>query len=509
MPTPAPFPETLDAVLEYFSNRIPQAEFAVEGRNRLTFSTANQYVDRYSAWMDRHGVRPGDRIALIAAPGIPYVLTLMAASRLGAIYVGVNPRYSRDEISHVIETTQPTILLHAPAPGEGDLATRAADAAGAIPVHQVPLAAIAEGPATPRRSPATSRDVAVIVFTSGSTGRPKGAALHHGGLIGASHGQHDHLDGEPRRYLSNLPINHVGAIMNTTMGCLIGGGTLIFQARFNPAGVLDLIERERVQTWLQVPAMFTMAVNHADFDTRDLSSLRSICIGGGAVSAPTLERLRSTGAEIFVEYGQTEVMSSLSYSDPGAPDEVLLNSIGRFDPRFETRIADQTGRSCGTGEIGEIQARGDCVLRGYWGNEQATRDAFTVDGWLRTGDLACLRPDGNVSIKGRLREMIKSGGYNVYPREVEATIETHPAVAEVVVFGIPDEVFGEAVHCAIECRPGATVTGEALKAHCAASLANYKIPKVFAVSAALPRLGNGKIDRAAIRTRGATTAGAA
>jgi len=503
MPFNSPIPTTLDAVLDQFSRSTPQAEFAVEGDRRLNYSYANLMVDRFVAWLEAHRVGAGDRVALIAAPGIPYILTLMAASRLGAIYVGVNPRYSRDEIAHVIETTGPAILLYAPAPGEDDLADRAAAAAGGIPVLPVPEAEIAAGPAAQRRSPAQPEDIAVIVFTSGSTGKPKGAALHHSGLIGAARGQHDHLDGEPRRYLSNLPINHVGAIMNTTMGCLIGGGTLVFQAKFNPASVLDLIERERVQTWLQVPAMFTMVANHADFARRDLSSLKSICIGGGAVSAPTLAKLRSTGAGVYVEYGQTEVMSSLSYSDPGASDEVLLNSIGRFDPRFETRIADETGQVCPVGETGEIQARGDCVLRCYWDNDQATREAFTADGWLRTGDLGFLRPDGNVALKGRLREMIKSGGYNVYPREVEAVLETHPAVAEVVVYGVPDEIFGEAVHCAVECRPGADTTGDELKAHCAQSLANYKIPKRFTLVPALPRLNNGKIDRTTVRTGGA------
>ncbi len=500
MPSSLPGLGTLDAVLDHYATSNPGAEIAVEGDRRLTYIETNQLVDRYCDWLEGKGVQQGDRVALLAAPGIDYLLLLMAASRLGAIYVGVNPRYSSDEMSHVLKVTEPKVLLHAEVPNEHDLAGRAHAAAGRVAVLSAPDVAAMPASAAARKSPAGRMDVAVIVFTSGSTGKPKGAALHHDGLIGAAIGQYDHLDGESRRYISNLPINHVGAIMNTTMGCLVGGGTLIFQAKFDPAGVLALIERERAQTWLQVPAMFTLAVNHPDFANRDLSSLRSICIGGGAVSAPTLAALRSIGAKIFVEYGQTEVMSSVAYSHDGDPDEVLLNTIGKFDPRFETRIADESGGICTIGETGEIQARGTCVLRSYWGDEKATREAFTADGWLKTGDLAARRPDGNISLKGRLREMIKSGGYNVYPREVEAVIETHESVAEVVVYGAPDDIYGEAVRCAIECKPGVMVTAEVLRQHCAAALANYKIPKSFDIVPMLPRLNNGKVDRASVRS---------
>lgn len=499
MPENLPQFATLDAVLEHYAHCTPEAEVAVDGTTRYGYHELNELVNAYCQWLEARGITAGDRVALLASPGIPYLLTLMAASRLGAIYVGVNPRYSVDEIAHVIAVTDPKILLHAEVPNDDALVDRAQSAAGQIDVLPVPDLHILDLDSAPRKSPALPGDVAVIVFTSGSTGKPKGAALHHSGLINAALSQHDHLDSEPRRYISNLPINHVGAIMNTTLGCLVGGGTLVFQAKFDPAGVLDLIEIEKIETWLQVPAMFTLVVNHPDFSKADLSSLKSICIGGGAISAPTLNKLRKTGAVIFVEYGQTEVMSSLSYSEQGADDDILLNTIGKFDPRFETRIAGESGKACAVGETGEIQARGDCVLRSYWGDEPSTRNAFTSDGWLKTGDLAVLRPDGNVSIRGRLREMIKSGGYNVYPREVEAVIETHPSVAEVVVYGIADEIYGEAVHCTVERKPGRTVSAEMLKRHCTGSLANYKIPKAFSIVDTLPRLSNGKIDRTNIR----------
>jgi acyl-CoA synthetase (AMP-forming)/AMP-acid ligase II len=344
-----------------------------------------------------------------------------------------------------------------------------------------------------------AEDPAVIVFTSGTTGRPKGATLHHSGLVHSALSQWDHLAVDGQRLLSNLPINHVGGILNLTYGALVGGGTLVFQEKFDPAATLEIIETERVSAWLQVPAMFQMIVSHPDFAVRDLSSLQAICVGGGALPAPVLAALRRIGARIYVEYGQTEVMSTLAFADHGADDEDLTTSVGRFDPRFDVRIADAAGSPCPPGEVGEIQARGDCVMRGYWNDPEATAAAFTPDGWLRTGDLALRRPDGLVELKGRLGEMIKSGGYNLYPREIEVALEAHPAVAAVVVVGIADPVYGEAAHAVVGLRPGATVGATELKDWCARSLANYKVPRSFRRLDEFPRLSNGKIDRLRLR----------
>lgn len=383
----------------------------------------------------------------------------MAIARAGGIYVGINPRYVESEIAHIVNMTEPRLLLVETSfedPGRVDRMNTAI--AGTMISREVSSCVIAihglsdlSGSAGKILcSKSCQADIAVIVFTSGSTGKPKGAALHHGGLLAAALEQSRHVDGEPRRYLSNLPVNHVGGVMNLTLGCLVAGGTLIFQPKFDASEALELIASERISSWLQVPAMFTLATRHSDFANANLASVRSICIGGGAVSAPTLAALRTIGARIFVEYGQTEVMSTLSFSDEGASDEVLLNTVGKFSPQFETRIATYQNSVCEMGSVGEIQARGECVLRKYWAAPDATSAAFTIDGWLKTGDLALLREDENVVLQGRVPEMIKTGGYNVYPREVEQILEVHPAVAEAVVFGLPDDLYGERVCAAIE-----------------------------------------------------------
>lgn len=497
-------PTVIDQFVTRFAALTPAAEAAVDRADRTDFATLEARVDSLARWLLAQGIGKGDRVAVAAPPGLTYYIALLATVRLGAIYVGINPRYTPSEIAHVTGLTEPSLCL-IDTRLDAALGPRIAAAAPGLACHEVPAPSALPGlSGAPVASRAGPDDVAVIVFTSGSTGQPKGAALHHGGLIAAARAQSATSDvwpdGAQPRYLSNLPINHVGGIMNLTLASLVAGGALVFQQKFDPAETLALLAAERVTSWLQVPAMFTLCVQHEAFARLRLPDLRTIGIGGGPVSKKTLAGLRGLGADIFVEYGQTETMSSLSWSAKTDPDEVLLNTVGRFDPGIEARIADPEGRPVAPGAVGEVQARGNCTLRSYWRNPQATRDAFAPDGWLHTGDLAMERDDGRLVLVGRAREMIKSGGYNVYPREVEQVLERHPDVVEVVVFGAADEVFTERVEAAIELRDADRPPPLAeLEALCRETLAGYKLPRRFHLRASLPRLPNGKIDRAGVR----------
>ena len=497
---------TMDACVTHFAAQTPKAPAAIDGDVRWTFQELEGRTDALAQYLVTKGCARGDRIAVVAAPGLIYYTALMAISRIGAIYVGVNPRYTVAEAGHVLTLTAPALVIVDGRAGE-TVDQKIAEAAPNLPrsLFDDPQA-LPDQQSFEKSGVASASDVAVIVFTSGSTGRPKGAALHHGGLIAAARAQSNLSDvwpdGAKPRYLSNLPVNHVGGIMNLTLAALVRGGALVFQSKFDPGETLALLKREGITSWLQVPAIFTLCVQHPSFEELELPALRTIGIGGGPVSARALEALRRLGADIFVEYGQTETMSSLTWSEKTDPDEVLLNTVGHFDPDIEARIADEQGQPVARGEVGEVQARGNCVLRGYWGDEQATANAFTSDGWLHTGDLARFRPDGRVVLVGRAREMIKTGGYNVYPREVEQVLETHPAVAEVVVFGVADEIYVERVEAAIELASGLAIPhASELEAMCRAVLAGYKLPKRFHLEEVLPRLPNGKIDRTGTKAR--------
>lgn len=498
--------KTMDACVTHFASQTPRAVAAIDGDHRWTFQELEDRTSALAQYLATNGCAPGDRVAVVAAPGLVYYTALLAISRIGAIYVGVNPRYTVAESRHVLTLTAPVLAIIDKRAGE-TLDQTIAEAAPDLPRHGFSdPQSLPQQPAFESSEPSSADNIAVIVFTSGSTGRPKGAALHHGGLIAAARAQSNLSDvwgdGTQPRYLSNLPVNHVGGIMNLSLAALVRGGALVFQNKFDAGETLTLLKKEAITSWLQVPAMFTLCVQHPRFEGLELPALRTIGIGGGPVSPKALEALRRLGADIFVEYGQTETMSSLTWSAKTDPDEVLLNTVGRFDPNIDARIADPSGKPVSSGEVGEVQARGNCVLRSYWGDEQATTNAFTPDGWLHTGDLAKTRPDGRIVLVGRAREMIKSGGYNVYPREVEQVLETHPAIAEVVVFGVSDDIYVERVEAAVELAPDAPVPPiSELEATCRSVLAGYKLPKRFHLETALPRLPNGKIDRMGTKAR--------
>jgi acyl-CoA synthetase (AMP-forming)/AMP-acid ligase II len=500
--------ERIDQVLARGEPDAPCVSF--EGRH-WTYRAFDVLVDVAAQALGDAGLRPGDRLALLCTPRPEYLLLLMAASRIGAVYVGLNPRHTAAEVAQAIQRVQPRLVLTLRQFEGQDFEALFAQAAELAPLPPVCafddldgcLAALQALTGLPTGS-AAAPDAALarsaaIVFTSGTTGQPKAAMLTHQGLLLAAAVQHLRLNPpapQRPRLLCHLPINHVGCLMNLTLGSLVGGGSVVFLQRFSAERTLQLVVQEGVNCWLQVPAMFHECVLHPAFDPAALAHVHSVCIGGGAPSARVIAALRATGARLFVEYGQTETSSSGAYSDPGASDEVLTHCIGRFDPRFELRIAHPDGRACGVGEVGEIQARGGLLLPATSATPRP-RAAFTADGWLHTGDLAEQRADACVVLRGRLKEMIKSGGYNVYPREVEQVLEGHPAVAQVVVLGLPDERYGEAVHAVLTLREGADRA--ALHACCRAQLANYKVPKRFLVIDRFPLLPNGKIDRVGTR----------
>jgi acyl-CoA synthetase (AMP-forming)/AMP-acid ligase II len=390
----------IDQVLRRGEPDAPCVSF--EGRH-WTYREFDARVDAAAQALAAAGVQAGDRLALLSTPRPEYLLLLMAASRVGAVYVGLNPRYTAAEVAQALQRVQPRLLLTLRGFEGQDFLTLLAHAGALTPLPPLrafddldgclaELQALPPLPAAQGQPPdqALAR-TAAIVFTSGSTGQPKAAMLTHQGLLLAAAVQHLRLNPpapQRPRLLCHLPINHVGCLMNLTLGSLVGGGSVVFLQRFSAQRTLQLVVDERVNCWLQVPAMFHECVLHPAFDAAALGHVHSVCIGGGAPSARVIAALRATGARLFVEYGQTETSSSGAYSDPGASDEVLTHCIGRFDEQFDLRIADPDGQPCATGKVGEIQARGGLVFAGYFGDADATRAAFTDDGWLHTGDLA-------------------------------------------------------------------------------------------------------------------------
>ncbi|MDL4777554.1 MULTISPECIES: class I adenylate-forming enzyme family protein [Thermomonosporaceae] len=502
--------------LDHWAAQQPGALLEDFGGARRTYGEAAADVARCAAALRASGVGPGDRVAVLTTPRPEFLTLFLAMSRIGAVWIGLNPRYTRDELLHVVTDSGPVLLaslaehagrsyaddvaaLRTAAPSIREVVALTGELPGAVPLND--FLSRAENSAGDGTGAVSPDDPALIIYTSGTTGRPKGAVISHRAFAEGCRLQGTRQYHSLAVALANLPVNHVGGVMDVVSVPLAMGGAVCFMEDFDPAGVLAAIERAGITLWGQIPTMFQLVAARPEFATADLSSLTHIGWGGAPMPRDMVARLRATGARLSTVYGLTESCVSVAYNDPDADDETLASTIGRPDPRLELRLVDPAGTPVPAGTPGEIQLRNPCVMSGYLGLPEATAEAFTEDGFLRTGDLAVVRPDGNITLVGRLKEMFKSGGYNVYPREIEVALEEHPDVAAVAVVPMPHPVYHEVGAAFVVARPGSALTPEALTEHARAHLANYKVPKRIEIIAELPLLPAGKVDKSALRAR--------
>ena len=512
--------------VSFHAAREPGREAAVHGGTRLAYRDLDRVVTRWAAALLAAGVARGDRVASLTPPSTEWLAVMLATTEIGAVWTGYHPRYRLPEFRHVTGLAEPSVLIafrrihgrdyageltalmreHPSVrrvvtldePLEGGVTADEFLAAGAtVSAHHLERARRAVDPG----------DTAVLIFTSGTTGRPKAAMITHRALLTGAAVENEHWPMDRPRLLHMMPVNHIAGVGMIGVFGLYVGGTLVFQDRFEAGDLLRLLEEERIDHVLGSPVQFHMMANHTDLETRDLSRLRFITWGGAPMAARLVARLRSLPGELRTSYGMTELGLYVTYSEPDADLDTLSRTIGKPHPGFEIRVADASGALAGPGGQGEVQARGDWLLAGYFRDPEATADAYTADGWFRTGDVVRVWPDGNLEIVGRTKEMYISGGFNVYPREVEIAIEAHPDVGLVAVLGVPDETFGEVGHAFVEPKPGASLDAEALDEWCRERLANYKTPKRFEVRAELPRLPIGKIDKQALKRELASQGG--
>lgn len=497
----------------------PDREAMVGSDIRWTYSDLARQVDRLACALLAMGVEHGDRIAIMGTPRAECFTVLLAASRIGAITIGLNPKFPMSELQYFVDDAEPKVLLGFAQDEEGDheeaLKTLGRDRAS---LERVVIlgdkdgsitweALLSEGEAISDDFYAraceglTPRNPALIVYTSGTTGRPKGAVLPECGLVYCSRVQVDRWDAteDGFRMLVNLPVNHIGFMGDMCSYTLVGGGTMFFMEKFDPHGVLELIQRERLTGLGQVPTMFQLILSQPDFKDYDLSSLKRIIWGGACAPRELIEALSRNGAKLSTSYGMTETTGSVTYTSEDADMDELQNTVGKPDERYEVRIARVDGTPVEPGEEGEIQVRGDHNMIEYWRRPDATAAAFDENGWMHTGDVAVLREDGNYAIRGRLTGMYKSGGENVYPREVEIALEEHPEVAMAAVIGVPDPTYQEVGHAFVMPYPGCDPEPDALRAFCKERLANFKVPKRIEVQPELPMLPIGKIDKVSLK----------
>jgi len=513
------FPRISDYAFHHAAER-PDAEAAIFGATCMSYAELADRVLRCAKALLTVGVGKGDRDAMLSTPRPEWLVVLLATADIGAIWVGLHPRYQMPEFRHVVGQSAPKVLIALPDIDGRDyrpeLDTLRREFLGIETFVTFPEAshdadsldtfcmrgdAVADADWQAAREAVGADDTAVIIFTSGTTGAPKGAMIKHLALVHGALVECDRWPSRTLRLLHNMPINHIAGVGMLAIYTVVAGGAQVFMDRFDPQAMLEIIERERITFWLQAPTMFHLAVTQPDFADYDLSSLEYIIWAGSAMPRDLVATLHALDATLATAFGMTELGAYVTYSDLDADFEVLANTIGRPEPRFEFRVADERNNPVAVDRQGEIQARGDWLLAGYFNDPEATAEAFTADGWFRTGDVAEVRADGNLSIVGRMKEMYISGGYNIYPREIEIAVESHPDVATAAVLGVPDPVFGEIGHAFVQPEPGAQVTIDDIDEWCGTRLANYKVPKRFEVGDELPRLPIGKIDKQALRRR--------
>lgn len=495
----------------------PEREALVSGDVRYTWAETADMVERCSRAMLACGIRRGDRVAMLSTPRPEYVVVLMAAMRIGAVWLGINPRFRPREIEYVLRDADPNLVFCLSAFEGRDFTGELEELGGRLPLgpvlafggpHEGSFAAflaradeVSEDALVEAAAAVDPADPAVIIYTSGTTGEPKGAVLSSGGFVYSYSVQARRWPAEPLRIVNNMPISHIGGVGDITAYAVIGAGTMIFMERFDPDELLDLIARERVTVLGQVTAMVQRLVSSPKWADADLSSLQFVWWAGSEAPVDLVRGLRRRVPHTATYYGMSELTGSVTYVDAGADDAVQARTIGRPAPEFEVRLAGPSGEPVSPGESGEIQVRGPNVLVEYWRQPDSTGAAFTEDGWFRTGDLGRVRSDGNWEIVGRLKEMYKSGGYNVYPREVERVLEAHPDVDAACVVAVPDPDWHE-VGCAfVRARAGRQIGTATLNQHMRGLLANYKVPKSVVMVEDWPVTASGKIDRQALAAR--------
>jgi len=497
------------------AEKSPESEFLILDETRITYGEASVWVDKCSAALLQAGIGRGDCVATYGPPRPEYFLTFLATSSIGAVWLGLSPKLTVDELQHNVSDASPLILfgigegpvqderiesLQANTPSLERLILREShsgvDSLVDFLNEGCSIASLREA-----RAAVETSDAAAVVYTSGSTGRPKGALLTHRGLANCATVQNEHwVDFKPLRTICDLPIDHVGCLGDLSCSTLAEGGCLVFMEKFNAKRVLEIIEKEQISFWGAVPTMFLLASRTPEWNTADLSSLRRIVWSGAAAPEALVVKLQKLGVPLSTSYGMTETVGSVTYTNDEDPAEVLAHTIGRPEPRYGIRIVHPDGSECDPGEEGELMVRGDCLMLGYLNRPEATAETIR-DGWLHTGDAAVERPDGNIRLVGRLSDMFKSGGFNVYCREVEMVLEDHPAVALAAVVGVPDPLYGEVGRAFLVPQDNVEINVRDLRMHARDRLANFKIPKQFFIENELPRLPVGKVDKRELRRR--------
>lgn len=482
------------------ARRVGDRDAVIAGERRWTWRELDVDIASVAGAMRAAGLRKTDRVAVLCGNSAEFIIACHAASRLGAVVVPINTRLAVPEIDYIVKDSGAALLVYDPA----HLAVAArisgvkAACLGPGSGHADLLADEENDPILDDRS--SEDDDAFILYTSGTTGRPKGVLLDHHRAVWAAMAQIVSLglrDGD--RYLHLAPMYHSGGTTFLNATTLVGGAHIVVPC-FDPSTALEAVQTHNA-TWLfGVPTLFQRILRQVDVVSYDLSSWRIGVFGAAPMPATTVEKLFATfpGVSFFQQCGQTEAGPTGIYSTM-AQVRTRPNSSGHVaQPFTESRVVAADGTDAPIGDVGELVFRGEAVMKGYWANPVATAEALR-DGWLYTGDLVEVTDDGAKRVVDRLKDVIITGGRNVYSAEVEQAIADHPGIVDVAVIGRRDEEWGETVVAVVTPADGVELSAEDIKAHCRARIADYKVPRLITFGA-VPRNSTGKLQKHLLRT---------
>ncbi len=531
---------TVGGLLDLVAERRPEDDVLVYADRGLRYSYREfqEVVEGCARALMALGIQKGDHVA-VWGQNVPEWVTLQfATGKVGAVLVTINPAYRANELRYVLEQSDAAALFLtegvkgadfvevlreavpevAGAPGD-DLSAgglpylKNVVLMGGEPPEETRVAGFGEflerggevsaEELVERQASLDAGEVINMQYTSGTTGFPKGVQLTHANIVKNAFYIGECMElGPEDRVCIPVPFFHCFGCVLGTLNTVTHEGTMVPVESFDPLAVLQAVHEERCTALLGVPTMFIAELDHPDFERYDTSSLRTGIMAGSPCPMEVMKRVVDVmgASEITIAYGQTESSPVITQTRTQDPLELRVSTVGRALPDVEVRIVSvETGEDCAPGEQGELWTRGYHVMKGYYKMEDRTREVIDEDGWLHTGDLAVMDENGYVRITGRSKDMIIRGGENVYPREIEEFLYTHPDVSDVQVYGVPDERYGEQVAAAVKLRDGAQTTTEEIKEYCRANIARFKVPHYVDFVDDYPMTASGKIQKYKLR----------
>jgi fatty-acyl-CoA synthase len=512
--------ETIGANLDRTAERVPDTEALVARHQglRYTYAELNDAVNQIALGLLGLNIEVGDRIGIWSPNHAEWVLLQYATAKIGAILVNINPAYRTSELDYALNQSGCRLLMAAPTFKTSDYRAMIESVRPGLETLERTIflgsaewdALLAAGDRTPmdklrQREAALDFDDPInIQYTSGTTGFPKGATLSHHNILnnGFFIGEYCHYT-EADRVCVPVPFYHCFGMVLGNLACTTHGATIVIpEAAFEPLAVLETVEVERCTSLYGVPTMFIAELEHPEFHRFDLSSLRTGIMAGSPCPVEVMKQVISAMhmTEVSICYGMTETSPVSTQTAADDTVDKRVGTVGRVHPHVEVKVVDPaSGRTVPRGAPGELLTRGYSVMLGYWNDPQRTAEAIDEARWMHTGDLATMDDDGYLNIVGRIKDMIIRGGENVYPREIEEFLYSHPDISDVQVIGVPDRKYGEEVMAWVRVREAASVSEQDVRAYCQGRIAHFKIPRYIKFVDEFPMTVTGKIQKFKMR----------